>query len=234
MTSFKKSLVFLVLVQILICLGPDTTIHGSFVEVPLSEAVDLKDAHYMWRYGGPYGYYCGIMHTSKIFDIPINSVDRACQLHDTCISSAGRYLDCACNEQLLVRMYDSCPPDSDAEYYRDQIIRAMNIGTSLCSNSFCNLMNTYYVSGELGFNGITFYGPGDKTIKTTGQKVIYTIMPNSSMKQFALDNLRGNMDKYLQDFKKMDKDDMAKVKIGVNETLLVFNPSRDSISFEAF
>jgi len=187
-----------------------------------TQIADTNNAMYMWRYGGPYGYYCGIMHTSKLFDAPIDSVDRACQLHDTCISAAGKYLDCRCNEQLLLRMYDTCPDGANATYYRDQIIRAMNVGTGLCSSD-CNLMSRYIVSVELGFNMIPFYGPTQIVLwnDPASTNLVYNLVDKTQVRRLAIDNLDGRLDKYLGDFKKLGSAQMIHIDIPQEEVLFV-------------
>lgn len=216
--TIDAKLLSLFLVLLLVCPG---------MQIPLGELPEKTDqASYIWRYGGPYGHYCGIFHTDKTFREPIDNVDRACQLHDTCISSAGHYLDCPCNEQLLLRMYESCPNSTDAVYYRDQIIRAMNVATSLC-NSYCSLMDTYFISHELGFNGMPFYGPGTWTIDPKGSLVLYSLFPKNSLEQFGLDNLAGHMDKYLSDFKKDIQ--MFTISVPKDEVLMVMNPGSKSM-----
>lgn len=191
-------------------------------EVPLTKlsAASLDKTTYIWRYGGPYGYYCGLMHTSKMFDEPIDAVDRACQLHDTCISSAEEYLDCTCNEQLLLRMYDTCPVGYNATYYRDQIIRAMNIGTSLC-NSECDLTRRYFVSQELGYNGIPFYGPDNIVLSpdVRSRNILYGFVDRSQMRRFALDNFEGRLSNHLGSFKKLDG--VQSIDVPENEVLMV-------------
>ena len=186
---------------------------------------DIKDARYLWRYGGPYGYYCGLGWTSKMFDEPINNVDRACQLHDTCISASGAYLNCACNEQLMLRMYDTCPETGNATYYRDQIIRAMNVGTSLCSSE-CNLVNRYFISSELGFNGVPFYGPQEMKIEPIiDNLVLYSLIDKKMIRQFAIDNLEGKLIEHLGSFRKLSEP--ISISIPENEILMLLNPMVD-------
>lgn len=149
------------------------------------------DIPYLWRYGGPYGYYCGLGHTSRLFVRPINNVDRACQVHDSCISAAGKYLDCFCNEQLLVNIYNVCPVDDSSAYYRSQIITAMNIGTSNC-NSLCDFRNVYPLSAEAGYNGAPFYEAGSYTITIPEDEnslgvVMFT---HDELTAFAIDNIQ--------------------------------------------
>lgn len=186
---------------------------------------DQKSASYIWRYGGPYGHYCGIFHTDRMFIEPIDAVDRACQLHDTCISGSQRYLDCFCNEQLLVRMYDTCPGNSeaaenkDASYYRDQIIRAMNIGTSMCSSD-CNLFERYKISPEHGFNAIPFYGPQVVEVKAT-ENVLVGLIGRDYLKKFAEDNLIGRLMNHIDSFKKMTNGSSETFKVPDTEILFV-------------
>lgn len=187
-----------------------------------STAIDI------WRYGGPYGVYCGIFHSSKTFDMPINAVDRACQLHDTCISAAGRYLSCECNEQLHRRMSEVCPSDATAAYYRDEIIKAMNIGTSLCGSATCNLMNRYDVSHELGYNAIPFYGPVNITITETEGSLLIGMIPTSAIETFGILNLAGKAP--ISDFK---KDVIGTFSVPENETLILFNPLNSATVFYA-
>lgn len=195
---FNKIIVLLLLMSIY------SGVNGT--EVPMSKIKQesLEKSAYIWRYGGPYGYYCGLMHTSKMFDEPIDAVDRACQLHDTCISSAEEYLDCACNEQLLLRMFDTCPVGNNATYYRDQIIRAMNIGTSLCSSE-CDLTQRYFLSAELGYNGIPFYGPDRVLLRPDDESegILYGLIDKMQMRKFAIDNFDGRLAQHLGSFKKL-------------------------------
>lgn len=179
----------------------------------------------IWRYGGPYGVYCGIFHSSRLFEQPISAVDRACQLHDTCISAAGRYLSCECNEQLSRRMSDVCPINVTDAYYRDQIIRAMNIGTSMCGSASCNLMNRYDVSAEVGYNAIPFYGPIVVNIQEATELLV-GIIPTKNVTDFGKLNLIGKPP--LADFKKNAN---GLFKVDYDETLIVFNPHNMSLIF---
>lgn len=201
-------------------------------EVTLLSEDDQKSASYIWRYGGPYGHYCGIFHTDRMFIEPIDAVDRACQLHDTCISGSQRYLDCFCNEQLLVRMYDTCPGsnavgnavnnaanNNDASYYRDQIIRAMNIGTSMCSSD-CNLFERYKISPEHGFNAIPFYGPQVVEVKAS-ENILIGLINRSMLTKFAQDNLIGRLMDHIEQFKKMTNGTSEMVKVPADEILFV-------------
>ena len=175
----------------------------------------------IWRYGGPYGVYCGIFHTSLIFEKPIDEVDRMCQLHDTCISSAGKYLSCECNEQLSRRMSDVCAPTPVAQTYRDEIIRAMMVGTSMCGSATCNLLRRYDVSAEVGFNAIIFYGPGNVTLTSMNEGVLMLgRVPLSRIIDFGVLNLSGRPP--LDDFKKSIDGHHV---VGHDETLIVFNPT---------
>lgn len=149
------------------------------------------DYPYIWRYGGPYGYYCGLGHTSRLFIRPINEVDRACQVHDSCISAAGKYLDCFCNEQLLVNIYNVCPVDASSTYYRSQIITAMNIGTSNC-DSLCDFRGVYSLSAEAGYNGAPFYEAGSYTITipTNETSIGLVMFTHDELTAFAIDNIQ--------------------------------------------
>lgn len=166
-----------------------------------------KEATYIWRYGGPYGVYCGLGHTSKTLDEPIDNIDRQCQIHDTCVSAAG-YLDCFCNEQLRAKITEECPNclpikngktksirntfACDAAYYRDQIIRAMDIGTGFCDN-LCDLRNRYAISAEVGFNAIPFYEVGLYQIDPINKSLdnIYKmVLTRGNVLKFGRDNLR--------------------------------------------
>lgn len=180
-------------------------------------------------YGGPYGYYCGIMHTSRLFDVPIDAVDRACQLHDTCISYAGKYLDCPCNQQLLLRMYETCPVGADAVYYRNQIINAMIVGTSMCTESHCDLVNRYFISSELGFNAIPFYGNNTVSIRSYDDMILYALVNNDIVRKFAESNLLGTAHEYLESFKKLEQKTAISINIPNDETLFVLNPHKHGV-----
>jgi hypothetical protein len=201
-------------------------------EIVAGTAMSWED---IWRYGGPYGVYCGIFHSSHIFEEPINSVDRACQLHDTCISAAGKYLSCECNEQLLRRMSEVCPKNETDGYYRDQIIRAMNIGVSMCGSATCNLMDRYDVSHEIGYNAIVFYGPKEVRLssghgsssKDEGRMLI-GIIPTQYVTSFGYLNLIGKPQ--LTDFKKFSD---GRYKVTSDESLIVFNLANTSNIFYA-
>lgn len=203
-------------------------------EETIGETIGVSDGMKIWgQYGGPYGYYCGIMHTSRVFDRPINDVDRACQLHDTCISYAGKYLDCPCNEQLLLRMYNTCPVDDDSRYYRGQIINAMIVGTSMCSDYHCGLLNKYYISTELGFNAITFYGGASLNITAEDLPLLYALISNEVVPKFASANLLGTAEEYINSFKKMAPRENLLVNIPVDETLFIYNPNKIGATFIA-
>lgn len=221
---YHKVLLFLLLVVFLQHRTTSTELFGANISVD-----DQKNASYIWRYGGPYGHYCGIFHTDRMFIKPINAVDRACQLHDTCISASGRYLECFCNEQLLIRMYDTCAYDTDAAYYRDQIIRAMNIGTSMCSSE-CALMDTYKISPELGFNAIPFYGPGRVQLREMHETVLIGLINKEYLHQFSEDNLIGRLERHLGGFKKLIEEII--IDIPVDEILFVLGePQKKSATY---
>lgn len=180
----------------------------------------------IWRYGGPYGVYCGIFHTSLLFEKPIDEVDRMCQLHDTCISAAGKYLSCECNEQLSRRMSDVCAINVTAQTYRDEIIRAMTIGTSMCGSATCDLLKRYDVSAEVGFNAIVFYGPCTVTLSSGGESLLLGRIPSSRIVDFGILNVAGRPP--LDDFKKSID---GRHDLDAAETLVVFNPSGRPVVF---
>ncbi len=216
---------------------------------------EAADASFLWRYGGPYGVYCGIYHSSYTFEEPINPVDRTCQLHDTCISAAGSYLSCICNEQLSRRISEVCPQNITARergdgYYRDQIITAMSVATTLCDN-ICDLEHRYLVSAERGFNAIPFYGPIDEVmltraprqkkvmkmmITTTDQKeaasspsLLIGIIPKAALSTFGDLNLIGKPP--LSDFRQwMD----GTYHVPEDSVLFVFNPMNVTDTFYAY
>jgi len=200
-------------------------------EIVAGTAMSWED---IWHYGGPYGVYCGIFHSSHIFEEPINAVDRACQLHDTCISAAGKYLSCECNEQLLRRMSEVCPKNETDGYYRDQIIRAMNIGVSMCGSATCNLMDRYDVSHEIGYNAIVFYGPKEirlssgRASSSPGGSLLIGIIPTQYVTSFGYLNLIGKPQ--LTDFKKFSD---GRYKVTSDESLIVFNLANTSSIFYA-
>lgn len=202
------------------------------------------DIPYLWRYGGPYGYYCGLGHTSRLFVKPIDKVDRACQIHDTCISAAGRYLDCYCNEQLLNNIYEVCPVNDDAKYYRGQIIRAMNIGTSNC-DSLCNFKDVYMLSSDAGYNGAPFYESGyyevelldDKTVSNSADSsnnitnLAAVMFTPDELSLFAIENIRD----YNEQTYKRNKT-YRPITTGINQvyvppghTMLVLRPATRSV-----
>lgn len=211
-------ILFLLLIGTIVANGLNLSRNPAREVYKLSED-EQKSASYIWRYGGPYGHYCGIFHTDRMFIEPINDVDRACQLHDTCISASKGYLDCFCNEQLLVRMYDVCPNDPNASYYRDQIIRAMNIGTSMCSSE-CALSNTYKVSPEHGFNAIPFYGPTKVEVSAL-ENILFGLIDRNHLQKFAEDNLIGHLMDHIGSFKKMTNGSTEVINVPSNEILFV-------------
>jgi hypothetical protein len=194
----------------------------------ISAAAPTRAEIDIWRYGGPYGVYCGIFHTSLIFERPVDEVDRMCQLHDTCISAAGKYLSCECNEQLARRMSDVCITNQTALVYRDEIIRAMMVGTSLCGSATCGLLKRYDVSAEVGFNAVIFYGPGNVTLSTgdDGGILLLGRIPSSRIVDFGILNIAGRPP--LDDFKKSIDGVHA---LSSDETLVIFNPNGHSAAF---
>lgn len=225
------------------------------IRVDHTRDAEAADASILWRYGGPYGVYCGIYHSSYTFEEPINPVDRTCQLHDTCISAADSYLSCTCNEQLSRRISEVCPQDTSPRkkgdgYYRDQIITAMSVATTLCDN-VCDLENRYLVSAARGFNAIPFYGPINevelmraprqkKMTKTTREtketketrettSLLIGIIPKAALSTFGDLNLIGKPP--LSDFRQwMD----GTYHVPEDSVLFVFNPMNVSDTFYAY
>jgi hypothetical protein len=126
-----------------------------------------------------YGNYCGTGNKQTDGRIPIDDLDRNCQIHDICVDARGE-LDCHCNTQLYCAI-NAYPSNASQAYLdeRDELIAAMEAATSECPLSCSDIdgMYTVAVSTSYGYNYIPFFDPTCQRITALGpgMRFYYTL-----------------------------------------------------------
>lgn len=90
-----------------------------------------------------YGNYCGLGYSNDRGIQPIDELDRACQIHDICVT-AGSLLDCFCNEQLYDKLSEFNPQTSVQASNRDADISLLYTALFGCSN-YPNINTKFYI-----------------------------------------------------------------------------------------
>lgn len=103
-----------------------------------------------------YGYYCGLGITNTYGKIPIDNLDRACQIHDICTTL--NLMDCYCNEQLYWLVSNLYANTQNMKNTKDEILRYIYISIAGCPNHD-NFKNIFYIGGigDKGFNYFPIY-----------------------------------------------------------------------------
>ncbi len=129
-----------------------------------------------------YGHYCGLGHSNTYGIMPIDVLDRACQIHDIC-TSAG-LLTCFCNEQLYWIVSNIVPLNSNMSKTKDSILSYIYASVVGCSNY--DRFDVRYIIGSTdhkGFNYLPFY-----SIKKESEILINTF-ENDNIYFLTFDNL---------------------------------------------
>lgn len=95
-----------------------------------------------------YGYYCGKGHTDRYGREPLDRLDQACRIHDTCTGALG-LLNCYCSSQLVWSTMNVNPGDYGSTLYkaRDSILFWMYQADRFCSNDLHSFDKYYAISG---------------------------------------------------------------------------------------
>lgn len=108
-----------------------------------------------------YGYYCGLGHTNAFGVEPIDSLDRACQIHDICINDD--ILNCFCNEQLFYSVSNFNPTNIRQYMEKYYILTSIYRILSICKSEI-NLNTKYLIGNTAGYNFIPIYPNKQKII----------------------------------------------------------------------
>jgi len=102
-----------------------------------------------------YGKYCGLGHSNTDGDMPIDLLDRYCQIHDICVTAIPANL-CFCNEQLYYLVSNFFPTDDASSSEKNAILTFMYLAIAGCPNH--NLLDRRFViSADRGYNFLPIY-----------------------------------------------------------------------------
>jgi hypothetical protein len=102
-----------------------------------------------------YGRYCGIWHGRDDGGIPVDILDRYCQVHDLCVGALG-YLSCYCNLQLIDALDRYEPTNSEAAAEKADAILLVGLSTIGCIG-YSAPFSTYAIATSYGYNYLPIY-----------------------------------------------------------------------------
>jgi hypothetical protein len=122
-----------------------------------------------------YGNYCGLGYGSINGTKPIDQLDRACQLHDICVSSDSR-ISCHCSSQLYFNIYNEdlelrINGSEHAIREAEDIAKWVSLAATLCFVwPMPNTYDKYYIGSvnQVGYNYLPMYDlePGYKYFRS--------------------------------------------------------------------
>lgn len=102
-----------------------------------------------------YGRYCGLFHGRDDGGIPIDILDRYCQVHDLCVEALG-YFSCRCNLQLLESLEHYTPTNEEAASEKASAVLALTVATRLCFG-YSPPYNSYAIATSYGYDYLPIY-----------------------------------------------------------------------------
>ena len=197
--------------------------------------INTKELDEKWAPIFPiYGTYCGLHHSNKYGEKPVDELDRYCQYHDICVTALG-LSNCQCNEQLYFLVSNLKPKNITISEVKKSILYYLYVCIWHCQNYY-DFDITFWIPSIMKSNGFNYlpiypklnnnnnYEINYNNNNTNNQIYIYSL-PNSVYNNFTIDVYDDpeNIYKYHHYLiKKLDND---KFYFTVNNIIVIYNPS---------